>query len=269
MKLPLRVLSDLHLGHKVSRITDAARLRPLLAGMGTVVFNGDTWQELAKPFRERSSHMLDELRWLCAEEDVETMFLPGNHDPSFAGSGFIELAGGRIVITHGDALLHAGAPWKREIIQAPERLRELWHNRPAAMRDAAERIALARDISRELQSLEYPTGRSLWQRVWDAVTPPERALWMLVSWCGQADAGADFCERYFPDAELLIVGHYHQAGCWTRRGRTIVNTGSFLNPGRAWCVDWDGEFLAWRRIDESAEHFRLEAPKHTWRIGPM
>ena len=43
---PVRILSDLHLGHQVSRIARVSALRPLVAGAGTVIFNGDTWQEL-------------------------------------------------------------------------------------------------------------------------------------------------------------------------------------------------------------------------------
>ena len=71
MKEPVRILSDLHLGHKISRIESVSALRPLIAGAGTIVFNGDTWQELALPFRERSEVMLDELKGLCAEEGAE------------------------------------------------------------------------------------------------------------------------------------------------------------------------------------------------------
>ena len=53
MNEPVRILSDLHLGHRVSRIERTSALRPLIAGAGTVIFNGDTWQELAEPFRGR------------------------------------------------------------------------------------------------------------------------------------------------------------------------------------------------------------------------
>jgi hypothetical protein len=42
MSSPIRILSDLHLGHRVSRIASAESLRPLIAGAGTVIFNGDT-----------------------------------------------------------------------------------------------------------------------------------------------------------------------------------------------------------------------------------
>ncbi len=49
--------------------------------------------------------MLEELKSLCREEGAEAVFLPGNHDPGWSGPGWVELAGGRIVVTHGDALV--------------------------------------------------------------------------------------------------------------------------------------------------------------------
>ena len=115
MRLPVRIFSDLHLGHKASRICDVAALMPLFEGAGTVVFNGDTWEELSPAWRGRSGEMCAELRGLLAGAGIDGVFLPGNHDPGEGGVGFVELAGGRIVVTHGDALLRDGAPWKRAI----------------------------------------------------------------------------------------------------------------------------------------------------------
>ena len=112
MNSPIRILSDLHLGHKVSRIEDVESLRPLIAGAGTVIFNGDTWQELAKPWKSRAGEMLEELKKLCADEGAEAVFLSGNHDPGWPGKGWIELAEGRIVVNHGDALLFESSPCK-------------------------------------------------------------------------------------------------------------------------------------------------------------
>ena len=151
MKEPVRILSDLHLGHKVSRLDRVESLRPLIAGAGTVIFNGDTWQELAEPWRERSEKMLDELKLLCADEGVEAVFLSGNHDPGWPGRGWVELAGGKIIVTHGDALLFASSPWKREIILSPQRVAALWDQHPDADHQVEERLRVARQIARELQ----------------------------------------------------------------------------------------------------------------------
>jgi predicted phosphodiesterase len=266
MKEPVRILSDLHLGHKVSRIERVSALRPLIAGAGTVVFNGDTWQEMAPPFRERSAAMLEELKALCAEERVDAVFLAGNHDPGWSGPGWLELAGGRIVVTHGDALLRSGSPWKREILAAAGRVEELWAEHPAAGTDLAQRLQLAKAIARDLCSVEYPFGRSFFQRAWDAAVPPRRALCMLESWFTQAAAGAGFCDRYFPAAEVLVIGHFHWQGSWVKGGRRVINTGSFCDPGRAQWVEWREGWLMRGEIDESPETCRIGRTLEVWRF---
>jgi len=266
MNEPIRILSDLHLGHKISRIEEVQTLRPLIAGAGTIIFNGDTWQELARPFLERSTAMLAELREICAEEGAEAIFLSGNHDPNWPGPGWIELAGGRIVVTHGDALLFDGSPWKREILVNGERVMELWNEHPRADCDVEERLRVARKIARELCTVEHATGRSFIERAWDAVVPPRRALRMLEGWFTQGVTGAEFCNAYFPQAEILIVGHFHHEGSWLRGGRRITNTGSFMAPGRAHWVEWHGGFLSRGRIDESALTCRKGKTLDVWRF---
>jgi predicted phosphodiesterase len=263
---PVRILSDLHLGHKVSRIERVSALRPLIAGAGTVVFNGDTWQELAEPFRERSAEMLAELQALCAEEGADAVFLPGNHDPGWQGPGWVELAGGRIIITHGDALLFDGSPWKREILTAGDCIRTLWQRHPAAATDAAARIHLARDIANTLCSVEYPTGRRFLQRAWDAIRPPKRVLKMIDACLTQGTAGDRFCERYFPRAEVLVIGHFHWQGCWRENLRTTINTGSFTSPGRAFWVEWNGHWLTRGVIEETPQACRLGRKLDVWRF---
>ncbi len=266
MKEPVRILSDLHLGHRVSRVSRVAALRPLLVGVGTVIFNGDTWQELAVPMRARSAEMLDELRALCAAEGCETVFLSGNHDPGWPGPGWVEWAQGRIVVTHGDALYHDGSPWSKMVMRGQRVVGELWAAHPAAETDARERIAVAREIARTLVPREYPQGRALWQRAWEAAFPPGRALRMLEVWHGQADAGAAFCERYFPRAEVLVTGHFHWPGAWRRRGRLVINTGAWMNPCHPWCVDWHDGLLWRRKIDERGSECRLGEIAGVWRV---
>jgi UDP-2,3-diacylglucosamine pyrophosphatase LpxH len=263
---PVRILSDLHLGHKVSRIERVATLRPLIAGAGTVVFNGDTWQELAQPFRDRSAAMLAELQTICAEEGAATVFLSGNHDPGWPGPGWLELAGGRILITHGDALLYDGSPWKREILTNSEHVRLLWQQHPAASHNAEERLRLARAIARTLRSVEFTSGRHALLRAWDALLPPHRALKILQAWFTQAASGGRFCDCYFPRAEALIIGHFHHSGCWEKNRRLVINTGSFTNPGRAHWVQWHHGSLTRGQIDESQHACRLGKILGTWRF---
>lgn len=267
MREPVRILSDLHLGHSVSRLRDVERLRPLIRGAGTVIFNGDTWQELSTAFRPQAEILLDGLRRMCEEEDVEAIFLSGNHDPGWPGKGWISLAAGKIIITHGDALLYGGSPWKREILRNAKRVEELWADFPTAETDAETRIHLARRIAQELRSVRHPQGRHLHQRAWDAMVPPSRAWKMLAAWLTQADAGAAFCERYFPQAECLIIGHFHYGGLWLKRGIRVINTGSFMNPGRAGWIEWRGEWLRYGLVEESPEGCRFGPCLREWQFS--
>jgi len=266
LKQPVRILSDLHLAHQVSRIARVDALRPLLAGAGTVIFNGDTTEELADAVAARSAEMLDELQRLCAQEGCAAVFLSGNHDPSWPGPGWVELAGGRIIVTHGDAVLVEGSPWKREVLTGRQQVLDLWREHPDAATDAAARLRLAREMARALPPDAEPFGRRLWQRAWDAALPPQRALSILQAWWHQGASGVEFCKRYFPQAEVLIVGHFHRHGWWRKDGRLVINTGSFMSPGRAHWVEWHTGCLRRGVVTESPAGCRLGKVLNSWQI---
>lgn len=265
MREPVRILSDLHLGHRVSRITQVEALRPLIAGAGTIIFNGDTWQELAKPFRERSGKMLERLREICAEENADAVFLSGNHDPGWPGQGWIELNDGKIVVMHGDAVLFDGSPWSREAIHQREKIRQLWREHRAAENDIHERLRLAREIARNLVPPVYPKGKKIWHRAWEAVHPPRRAIEMLVAWLGMAGTAAAFAQHYFPQAEVFIFGHFHRPGMWRRGRKLILNTGAFLPPSPAYWVEWHNGWLSCGTIKESPSRYTFGKTLGRWR----
>jgi predicted phosphodiesterase len=210
--------------------------------------------------------MLEELKALCREEGCDAVFLPGNHDPSWPGDGYLELAGGKIVVTHGDTLLRSGAPWKREMLLYPQRVEQLWEARPAAATDPVQRHQLARDISLALPVSKHSKGRKFTQRACDAIHPPQRALEMLKAWFTQPVMGAAYRDTYFPEAEFLIIGHFHWAGSWLSRGLRVINTGSFLNPGHACWVEVEGGAVSYGRVDEKKDGCRKGAVLGSWRI---
>lgn len=266
MKGPVRILSDLHLGHPASKIGSVAALRPLLAGAGTVVFNGDSWQELSNAHRPRSEAMLGELKQLCSDLDVAPVFLSGNHDPGWPGKGWVELAGGRVVVTHGDAVMWGGSPWSREAFARADQVKALWAAHREAECDAGERLKLAREMARVLKAPAIPKGRSIGRRILDAVSPPKRALEILRVWVALAEEAEGFAERYFPRAEVLVIGHFHRQGVWTRNGRVIVNTGAFVHPHGARWVEWHDGLLRCGRVVAEDGRFQRDGAEWSWRL---
>ncbi|MBK1828360.1 metallophosphoesterase [Haloferula rosea] len=266
MKEPVLILSDLHLGHSASRIDRVECLRPLIAGAATVVFNGDTWQELASAFRQESERLLGDLRALCEELGAEPVFLSGNHDPGWPGKGWLELAGGRIVVTHGDAVMWAGSPWSREAFQRQEQLLALWAEHRLREDDAGERLRWARKVAVTLKAARHPKGRSLMRRVWDAVNPPRRALEILHAWWKHAELSDAFAARYFPRAEVVVTGHFHGRGVWDFGRRLVLNTGAHVAPHEAMWVEWSEGWLRCGEV-ERGESYRRGRVLGVWRLG--
>lgn len=264
MKLPVRIFSDLHLGHKASTVHNVESLRALFTGIGTLIFNGDTWEELAEPWRVRSGAMLDELKAIAAEEGCDLIFIKGNHDPNFASVNYIELAGGRIVVTHGDALLRYSSPWKREILADQQSAENIWEEFPDAEWDVESRFRVAERIAQDLASKTYTKRKSFPARCCDAVFPPRRAALILDAWIYQGAYAADFCETYFPKAEVLIIGHFHCAALKTIRAKTIINTGSFVNPAVALSVGWDGSILRAENISKAGKGLEIGDSLGVW-----
>lgn len=265
MREPVLILSDLHLGHHASRVEGASQFRPLLEGMGTVVLNGDTFQELALDLRPRSEVLFGELKGLCRELGVEMVMLSGNHDPGWPGKGWVEMAEGRIVVTHGDSVFWTGSPWSRERFEREERLEDLWSEHHEAECDTGERLKLAREIALELRPGRFRKGRSLLRRVVDALSPPRRAWEILKVWLFQVQAVSRFAERYFPEAEVLVIGHFHYSGVWVRDGRLIINTGTYVSPHHALWAEWCGGVLRCGKVEEDGDYRRGEC-LGVWRV---
>jgi len=266
MRLPIRIFSDLHLGHRASRITDLEELRPLFSGAGTVVFNGDTWEEMAELWKPRSAEMLAGMKRVLKEEGCDSVFLRGNHDPGWKGPAYLSLAEGKILITHGDALIRNASPWKREVLSGKAVVEGIWSNHPDASHDLESRLEVARQIAIQLQSRHLPNARNLFSRAIDALWPPRRALAMLSAWSRQGSLGAEFCQTYSPETEFLILGHFHRRAIHSSHGRTVINTGSFVVPGPASWVSWDGKALSTGSVKKYRDSFALGPTSRSWEI---
>jgi hypothetical protein len=158
-EVPFRVLSDLHLGNDQSVIRKVSELRPLLAGGGVVVFNGDTLEQRAACYREKSAEMLAELSDLCREEGVAPVMLNGNHDPLAWGSDALDAAGGRIFLMHGHALLRLISPWSSKVLGCLDDLERMLSARgPLEQLPLEDRLQLTRELTLRIPAAETRQG---------------------------------------------------------------------------------------------------------------
>ena len=250
MKQPLLILSDLHLGHSASVIDDVSALEPLISDAGTLIINGDAWQELAKDFRARGKKLLDDLREICARRDVDLVLIQGNHDPDTGEVGYMSLAGGKIILTHGDCVFPEGAPWSRMVPKRKKELRQLFSTTNIV--NIEDRLALAKKVAQLLVPPTYPKSRNRLLRIWDAVMPPSRAIRMIISWLSMVSETRKFSKRFFPECEMMICGHFHRAGIWEKKNLLVINTGSFMPPGAAYWCEWNAGWFTVGLVSKSA-----------------
>lgn len=250
---PVRILSDLHLGHDMCTIRRVAGLRPLLEGVRTVIFNGDTFEARAECFRHQAAEALEELRALCADCGAEPVFLTGNHDPDCWPHDSLELAGGAVFITHGHVFQRLISPWSAKLRLCRPALEKILAEYPAeAWQDLSVRFEIARrlclamppsDTRQKNRSLAGLAGLVL-REIW----PPTRPLSVLRVWQALPGTVAEFARTFCPQAQVAIFGHTHRAATWRRDGRLLVNTGAFVTFARPRLVDLDGPLLRVRDI---------------------
>ncbi|RYD38280.1 MAG: hypothetical protein EOP86_01325 [Verrucomicrobiaceae bacterium] len=272
---PLRLISDLHLGHDISTVESAESLRPLIAGAGTLIFNGDTSQEAGTAFRLKGQRMLADLHRICAEEKVEPVFLKGNHDPHAPGPDLVDLAGGRATVIHGDILLPLISPWSIHVHEFRPALEKIHAEYSAEDRRRLEvRIEIVRRCREALPAASSKQkGKSLkalsalfFQEMW----PPRRPWEVLKVWTRLPGIASDFMDEFRPQAEVLIFGHTHRPRVWRRRGRLLVNTGAFVTFASPLMVEFTPRGPTVHRVELKDGLWRAGPPfvRHSWHRPP-
>ncbi|CAN5171463.1 hypothetical protein BH23VER1_BH23VER1_14540 [soil metagenome] len=245
IRFPIRILSDLHLGHSGCLVRQVEELRPLVEGAGTIVLNGDTLEERARNFRARSDAMVAALRELCRVEGADVVVLTGNHDPSVSDVHYLDLLGGRVFVTHGDALFKMISPWSKRIDRsraAIEAIRAEYSEEQ--LDDLDTRMELTKRSCFEMSAFESEMAPGLWSRLWTfgaELWPPRRPWAILTSWATAAPRAFRLLRRYRPQAEVMVIGHTHRPGVWRNGDKTVVNTGGFLAILNAWVVEIAGD----------------------------
>lgn len=261
MDEPIRIISDIHLGHNASLARDIAQLEPLFDGVKTVIFNGDTIEMRSERDRERAEYLMHEVEQFCAAQDATTHFINGNHDPIISTVNHLEIGNGDLLVTHGDVLFHEIAPWGPDA----ENLGGL-HDRYISELDAGELkdletiLSTNKRVSQNMKVKEFdiPDGiRGQFTTFMKQTWPPKRLVTMVSSWRHTPNHAINLVKLYRPTAKCVIIGHTHFPGIWHRHGYSVINTGSYLPALGRLAVDYEDGKITVRKVVMRKRKFQL------------
>jgi predicted phosphodiesterase len=252
-----RIFSDVHYGDRASGVLTIRQLRRLTEGVESIILNGDTLDIRAGPHPERTMEQRAEVLEFFSGAGTAVTYVTGNHDPDISTCHACELAGGEVLVTHGDVVFDDIVPWGRDAGVIRRRLREAWPAHAGATLE--EQLAAWRLVSAEIpqrhQSERHPLKYAL-RFAADTIWPPWKALLILNAWRVQPPRIAALARRHRPSARFAIVGHTHYPGIWMVDGVTVINTGSFCGPLGGLTVDIEPSRLIVRRIERVRGDYR-------------
>jgi predicted phosphodiesterase len=258
---PILILSDLHLGHRASRIEHPEQLAPMLHGPGSVIFNGDTSEMRNPEDRWVGRKLAADLARICHQSGRKAFFVNGNHDPTVSSTNHLDLAQGAILVTHGDILFLDVAPWSPDAVHYRKKHRQILDVLgPDGYADFEKRLLASKRTSIELQMIEEPLtrGRSSGFRLFIRhCWPPWRPLMIVKAWCQVPGRAANLARVFRPNARFVIVGHTHYPGAWDVSPRVIVNTGSFVPYFGAYAAIIESGRIEVRQINFRKSQFVL------------
>ncbi len=257
-----RILSDLHYGDRASIVRDLRQLDPLLAGPERVIFNGDTLDTRPGPHAAITAQTRETVRDFVRRSPVSLTCLTGNHDPDLTTDHLCDLAGGAVLVTHGDIAFENIVPWGQDASLARQLVVQERNQLPAPASFeqllAAHRRACAAIPQRH--QAEPRRLRYLASYLADTVWPPGRIPRILRAWAEMPARISAVATTHRPQARFIINGHTHRPGVWRRPdGRVVINTGSYCPPSGCQLVDVGDDHLTVRRVERRGGEFHAGA----------
>lgn len=250
---PTLIVSDLHLGKGPCTVRS---LEPILARAAEIIVNGDV-AELHLPGAEAPARAeLEALHETCRRLGTRLRCLEGNHDLGVATERHALLAGGRVLVTHGDAFDPCVAPWSPWAGDARAAVARIMASFPPEQRDSVEATFAAARAAAQCEWAD-PVRARKHAGAWGLLLRPHAVLLILRYWQRYPRLAASFAARCAPAAQVVVCGHSHHPGRWRVGERVILNTGHFEFPGRPYAVRLQGDEVELLRIARRGATYQL------------
>ncbi len=264
MSAKIRIVSDLHVGHKASVIDDLRALAPLAEGVDWLIFNGDTLElkygdldvEHYDASAEKKRFENEASKWGC-----RISIITGNHDPEISDLHFLSLMKGNVFVTHGDGLFPDVAPWSSNI----ENLRK--HSAiidPQATGTSEQALHDYLELHKQVTIRAHKDDKKYNPTLWGKMKiflhqawPPTTPFRILKSWREVPDRAVSLTSRFGMSPKVIVVGHTHNPGIWKRRNQIVVNLGSYFPWPGARCIDIEGNTLKVRKICKRQNNIKI------------
>jgi predicted phosphodiesterase len=256
-----RIISDLHFGDHASRVDRLVQLRPLLDGVTHLVLNGDTLDTRKGPYPAHTAECRTAVKDFFPREVAASTFLTGNHDGDFSTLHHLDLAAGKVFVTHGDIFFDDIVPWSHDATLIRRRITEELRSLPTELHHQLDsRLEVFRRVVVSIPQRHQAERNKLkfaLHYLADTVWPPSRILRVMHAWKLAPRRAAELTRQHRPEANFVLCGHTHRPGIWrSPRGVTVINTGSFCPPLGGYAVDLTEENLVVRDIVSRAGEFR-------------
>lgn len=252
------VISDAHIP-RPGKVRAAACLRPLVEACDRLLVNGDLAETHEEGSIDEANRQIELLRSMAEHASTELLLLSGNHDPLISPWRAAEFAGGRILVTHGDALHPTIAPWAKQARQIEVEWNRIQTLYPAgeetlnARFDSVRAAALA-EWNLDLESSGYST-------LWSVLGRPNALVQILQHWRRFPQLARSFAEKFFPRAEWILVGHTHRQRIDRTSSPTVINTGAFGFPTRPLAVVLEQDTLEVLQLKKTSAGWSLDGAR--------
>ncbi len=260
----IRIVSDLHVGHKASVIDSLEALAPLAEGVDWLIFNGDTLElkygdldaEHYDANIEKQRFEEETAKWGC-----KVSVITGNHDPEITDLHSLSILDGRVFITHGDGLFPNIAPWSSNIDNLQKHAAKI---DPQATGTTEKELHDYLQLHKQVTILAHKDDKKYNPTLWGKMKiflhqawPPTTPFRILKSWSEVPARAISLTKRFGLSPKFIVVGHTHNPATWKRGDQTVINLGSYFPWPGARCIDIEGDTLRIRKIRKKQNDIKI------------